>query len=270
MTPPHEEDSSERMTTNSSSSEPGPVKLRVAEGVARLALDAPDRRNALDEPALAALIDRAAALRDREDVRAVLLSGRGPVFCAGFDLKAAAADETLMPALIRRLSEAVRTIRRLPVPVVARVQGAAIAGGCALLSACDFVLVAADARLGYPVHRIGISPAVTLPTLLRAVRPGAARALVVRGELVDGREAARFGLATESYPDEGALDDAVESLLRNLVAKPPRALARTKAWLNELERVESDAPFDAAAEASASGAAGEEHRDLLRRAWGSR
>src|SRR5690606_12641741 len=112
-----------------------------------------------------ALERRVHAIASDSSARVVLLTGAGHAFCAGFDLGAAVEQPALMAHFIQRLSDINRSIRRLPQVVVAAVQGAAIAGGCAILSACDFVVVCPDATLGYPVHRIGVSPAVTLPLL---------------------------------------------------------------------------------------------------------
>ena len=105
-------------------------------------------------------------------IHIVLLRGEGRAFCAGFDLPAALEQPDLMEQFIERLSGTLRAVRRLPHVVVAAVQGGAIAGGCALVTACDFVMASPDAKFGYPVHRLGISPAVTIPTLQQTMGPG--------------------------------------------------------------------------------------------------
>src|SRR5262245_50346322 len=146
------------------------VKLTIHGPIATIALNDPPRRNALGLQmfeALEAAIDR---VRNSASVHVVLLTGEGDSFCAGFDLAAAVDDPTLMATFIRRLSAALRDLRRLPQVVVACVPGAAVAGGCALLTACDFAFVAPDAQLGYPVHRLGVSPAVTIPTLQQSLK----------------------------------------------------------------------------------------------------
>ena len=163
-----------------------------------------------------------------------------------------------------------RALRRLPQVVVAAVQGAALAGGCALLSACDFVFVAPDATLGYPVHRIGVSPAVTIPTLRLAAGDGPARALLMSGRLIDGREAVRIGLASHLAESSATLHDEATAFCRALAEKGPNALRATKAWLNELDGSLDDAPFDRAAIASASLADGDEAVAMLRAFWSKR
>ncbi|MCI0362547.1 MAG: enoyl-CoA hydratase-related protein, partial [Phycisphaerales bacterium] len=134
---------------------------------------------------------------------------------------------------------------------------------CAILSACDFVFVAADATLGYPVHRIGVSPAVTIPTLHQAIGFGAARSLLMGGQLITGADAHRLGLATHLAANASAARAAAASHCQALSHKGTNALRVTKAWLNELDGSLSDAGFDRPAIASAAIATDDEARALL-------
>lgn len=163
-----------------------------------------------------------------------------------------------------------RALRALPVPVVAEVQGAALAGGCALLAGCDFVMVAPDARLGYPVHRIGVSPAVTLPALMANAGAGRSREIAMGGALYDGAEAVRVGLAARCAASALALPAEARSLCEALARKGPHALRATKAWLNDLDGTRSDARFEHTAAASAAAAEGDEFATLLRAFWAAR
>jgi methylglutaconyl-CoA hydratase len=168
-----------------------------------------------------------------------------------------------MAEFIMRLSRLNRALRRLPQVAVAEVRGAAIAGGCAILSACDFVFAARDAKLGYPVHRIGVSPAVTIPTLQQAIGPGAARSLLMSGELIDAEETHRIGLVTHvSDASEAVSIDAMKHC-RALATKGTHALRITKKWLNELEGSLDETAFDGSANASAAMTATQEARRLL-------
>lgn len=246
------------------------VRLETKNGVAEIVLNDPDRRNALGVAMFAHLRDAVERVRaHKDDVRAVLLRGEGSVFCAGFDLSAAVGQPALMGEFIQRLSQIVRAIRRLPQPVTAAVQGAAIAGGCALLSACDFVFVERMAKLGYPVHEIGVSPAVTLPTLMQAIGAGPARGFVMSGALIEGEEAYRLGLATHLV-GEGVAVESARAHCAMMAAKPAGALLATKAWLNELDNSLDDGRFDGPAEASAAIAAHDEAVGMLRAAWSGR
>lgn len=241
-------------------------------GIAVLAMNDVPRRNALGLAMFDALEEAVAHLRADDRPRVVLLTGRGPAFCAGFDLGAANDDPTLMRMFIERLSRLNRALRSLPVPVVAGVCGAAIAGGCALLSACDVVIAETTATFGYPVHAIGVSPAVTLPTLVAAVGAGATRALVLSGHLIDGREARRIGLVTHlvepSNPE--SLDEFARAFTHMLAVKPPGAVRATKAWLNELDGTGDESLFIRTAEASAALTSEPEAIAMLRAVWAAR
>jgi enoyl-CoA hydratase/carnithine racemase len=143
------------------------------------------------------------------------------------------------------------------------VHGAAIAGGCAVLGACDFVFVAPDAKLGYPVHRIGVSPAVTLPLLLPTLGAGAARSLVMSGDVIDGLTAVRLGLATHLAATNETVMQEAESHAHLLAKKGPHALRATKQWLNQLDGSLDDARFDRPAGDSSKQTAHHETRKLL-------
>lgn len=209
-------------------------------GVLRVRLDKPDKRNALDDDMVATLIgvlDRAAT---DPGLRAVVLSGAGEHFCAGFDIVArnAGADDggakpragsiqRRLPTQAHRLVPALLTVQ---VPVVCRVQGWAAGIGLHLAAASDFVVVAEDARLWEPFTERGFTPdsgaTWLLPRLVGTVR---ARELLLLGRALDGREAAEWGLAHRAVPAP-ALDAAVDELVVELAAGPTVALGLTK-WL---------------------------------------
>ncbi len=225
--------------------------LDLSSPVARITLDAPQRRNALGMEMFDALDGAIARVRASQSP-VLLLHGRGRAFCSGFDLSAAERDPAIVATFIERLGELIVALRRLPQVVVGAVHGAAIAGGCALVSACDVVVVSATAKLGYPVHRLGLSPAVSAATLQQAIGAGAARALLLGGQLIDGAAAKRMGLADVLCPtDEDVLPQA-ETICSAIAGNGPDALRATKQWLNELDgsldarRVEGPAAESAA------------------------
>lgn len=227
--------------------------------VAILRLDRPAKRNALTPAMLRALTGH---LATSLSAHAIVLSGVGDVFCAGFDLALANDDPAELEALLRALHDACRALRDMPCPVVASAHGAAIAGGCALLCACDFVVTEPTARLGYPAVRLGVSPAVSAPHLSAAVGPGAARARLLDTHLVDGRDALRLGLASECVDTRAACEPRAIELAHALAAKPPHALAYTKRLMNELE-LAPHTPADAALHASLACVGTAEQRALL-------
>jgi len=232
-----------------------PLRLDLAGPCATITFDDPDRRNALStamfdaiEPALDA-VEASVAGSASDAGRVLRLRGEGRAWCAGFDLDAM-ADDGMLPSFLTRLGGMCRRLRRLDAIVVAEVQGPAVAGGCAIVSACDIVHAGPDAKFGYPVHRLGISPAVSIPTLMPAVESGGARHLMLGGDLVDAATACRLGLAHASHPDRESLAAAVTALCDRLAAMDRATIRATKRFLNELDGTGRDGAFTATLAAS--------------------
>jgi methylglutaconyl-CoA hydratase len=245
------------------------VESHAADHVHTITLNDPSKRNAMGLAmfdGLDAALDSAYA---DDDARIVVVRGNGKAFCAGFDLAAAVDEPECMGEFIARLSDAIRRFRRLPGVVIMAAHGAAIAGGCALLTAGDFIFVARDALLGYPVHPIGVSPAVTIPSLSMKLGDGAARSMLLGGALLTGEQAYACGLASHSV-DAECLDDAVKAYVDDLLMKGPDALRSTKAWLNTLDGSLDNARFDGASAGSCELTMGEEAHTMLRNFWKKR
>lgn len=209
------------------------------DGLVRtLTLDRPEKRNALSADLVAALD---AALIDAADdpaVRVVVLTGAGAAFSAGADLAALQALQTQSAeanlADSERLATLFERIYRLPKPVVAKVNGHAIAGGCGLAAVCDFALVADSAKLGFTEVRIGFVPAIVAVFVRRKLGEAAARDLCLRGHLISAGEAARIGLVTRAVAAE-RLDAEVDALARELATETsPSAVALTKQLLADV------------------------------------
>jgi methylglutaconyl-CoA hydratase len=236
-------------------------------GVAELVIDRPAKRNALTPQMLDELNRAALELSADQSVRAILLRGEGTAFCAGFDLSLCVQSSEPLAAMLTGLSVLIRTLRRSPKPVVIAAHGAAIAGGCALLGAGDLVITDQYAKLGYPVVKLGISPAVSAPSLALAVQGRCARERLLDPALISGIEAARIGLVSRCV-------DLVEDVLpraqieaATLGEKPPHAFAATKRWLATIEGADHDAAFDAALSASLALVGGPEERARLAPLW---
>ena len=206
------------------------VLTALAGGVLTATLNRADKRNAID----IAMIDALTAVLSQADldadVRVVALRGAGRDFCAGMDLNEllASADHTLeqnRQAALHFAGIFVR-MRRLPKPVVALVQGRALAGGCGLATACDLVLATESSQFGYPV----------MTMLCRAVGEKIAFDLATTGRLLDGTEAAAVGLASRVYEDADFEEQAGE-VLRVLAEASPSALAFTKQQFYQLDGV---------------------------------
>lgn len=228
------------------------------------------RRNALSRPMFdeldAALIAVTEAVARRQAASCVLLTATGRAFSSGFDLGACVADASTMGTFLQRLSSAVRSLRSMPCPVVAAVQGPALAGGCALVTACDVVLASTGARFAYPVHRIGLSPAISLPTL-RGHTGGGARTVALAPEPLDAAAAHALGLVHEIVEDPSALEARGLAVSRQLLAKGPQAIASIKRWMNAHDGSCDLAALNATLEASMATGSSDESRSMLAATW---
>jgi methylglutaconyl-CoA hydratase len=207
------------------------LKVETSGGVARLTLDRPGIRNAFDDALIAALTKALRELDADGAVRAIVLAGNGPAFCAGADLnwmKRMAGygyEQNLADA--QALAEMLKTLDRMRKPTIARVHGAAFAGGVGLVSACDIAIGAPEAKFCLSEARLGLSPATISPYVVRAIGERAARRYFLTAEVFDAAEAHRIGLLTAVSPSE-KLDGEIEEILQHLTQGGPQALAKIK------------------------------------------
>jgi methylglutaconyl-CoA hydratase len=220
----------------------------------RIAMARPERRNAFD----AALIDQlAAAFADVGDARAVVLSGDGPSFSAGADVEWMRSsvdlsyDENVADAL--RLRAMLEAIDSCPAPVVGRVQGHALGGGCGLVACCDIVIAEPATQFAFSEVKLGIVPAVISPFALAKIGSGAARRYFVTGERFSAAEALRIGLIHE-VADE--LDGAVERVVHELLSAGPSAARAAKELARAPQSAEETARRIAAHRTSLEGQEG--------------
>lgn len=231
-----------------------PVLEVVDDGPVRtLWLNRPAVHNALDEGLMAELTAALQAIRHDASVRVVVLAGRGRSFCAGGDLnwmqRAARNGPAENLADARRLAALFQAVRTSPTPVIARVQGNALAGGTGLVAACDIAIADTTARFGVTEVRIGLVPGVISPYLVEAIGARAASRCFLTGERFAAEEAHRLGLVHElCAPDQ--LDATVQRCIGELLAGGPVALAEAKALLRavagrplEAELVETTAAW---------------------------
>ena len=244
------------------------VLTTIEGGIATLTLNRPDARNALSPELIEAMNAAVESLaHETGRVRVMILAGAGKSFCAGMDLKGVLSDPKKMAEMLRGLSRFSRAVRRLPVPTIARVQGAAVGGGCGLMVVTDFAITHPEAKVGYPEVDLGVCPAVVAPWLIKKIGAGRARAILLAGGTMSGEEGFKVGLATHLIP-ESQLETATIELAGKLLRGGANALAVTKRWLNELDGSMEDAPFEKAAELSAQVIAGEEAQQRLRKIYG--
>lgn len=213
------------------------LETTLQQGVAVIWLNRPDVRNAMSAQLIAELTDAVGAAAEDNDVRAIVLAGRGKAFCAGADLNGMKAASQCGPAENRadagKLATLLRTIAEAPKPTVARVHGPAFAGGLGLVTACDIAIASYDAKFCLTEVRIGLVPAMISPYVIRAMGPRAASRWFLSAEVFDGAEAYRMGLVQEIAPPE-ELDAAVNTMLGQLLLGGPAALAATKQLIREV------------------------------------
>ena len=223
------------------------------EGVRRITLNRPERRNAMT-PEMQEELMLAMEESVESDSRVVVFAGAGDAFCAGLDLSALQRmndrSEAEYTADAKRIARLFRTLFELPKPTIALVQGPAIAGGTGLATMCDFTLAAPGAKFGYTEVRIGFVPAVVSAYLVLQVGDQRARELLVTGRLFDGVEGQRLGLVTEVMAEE-ELESRAQGFARLLMENSPASMRATKALLAEQNRVWLDAAIEAAMAANA-------------------
>lgn len=207
------------------------LEILHENGVATVWLNRPEVHNAFDEHVIAELTDALRALDADGNVRAVVLAGRGKSFCAGGDLDwmrrmaGYGRNENLRDATA--LAEMLRTLATLSKPTIARVHGAALAGGTGLVAACDIAVAAPEASFGTTEVRLGLIPATIGPYVVRTIGARAAQRYFLTGERFGADEALRLGLVHEVVATD-ALDARIGELLDALLAAGPQALASAK------------------------------------------
>jgi enoyl-CoA hydratase/carnithine racemase len=217
-------------------------------GVARVFLDRREKSNALGSALLERLAEALEALAHDDGLRAVVLGGHGKSFCGGADVaELRALDATTARQFILRVHRACEAARRLPVPVLARLQGAVVGAGLELAAACDLRIAAHGTRFAMPEVRLGIPSVVEAALLPRLIGSGRAAWLVLTGEAIDAAQAERWGLV-EQVCDVQDLDRAVSQALDSLLAGDRDALRAQKELLQRWQEQPLAASIDASVE----------------------
>ncbi|WCM94858.1 enoyl-CoA hydratase [Acidovorax sp. NCPPB 2350] len=226
---------------------------RDGRGVATLTLADPARLNALGDGLLAALQQALDAVAADPQARVVVLAAQGKAFCAGHDLKDMAAhpDAAWYRRLFAQCSRVMLSIQRLPVPVIARVQGIATAAGCQLVAQCDLAVAAEGARFATSGIHYGLFCATPSVPLVRNVPAKQAMEMLLTGDFIDARTALARGLVNRVAAPE-ALDAEVESLVRSILEKPRAAVAMGKALFYQQRELGVEAAYQLAVQAMAA------------------
>lgn len=221
------------------------LDIDIQDGIATVWLNRPDVRNALNEEVIRELTGAVRALGANPEVRVVVLAGRGIAFCAGADLswmkRMAEYSHVENRASALELAQMLHALHTCPKPTIARVHGAAVAGGMGLASACDLRVAAPAAEFCLTEVRIGLVPATISPYVVQAMGAAAARRYMLTAERISAAEAQRMGYV-HALASTGLIDEAVGHFAKALLAAGPDALARTKKLLTEV----TDHPVDSA------------------------
>src|SRR5215471_10065823 len=216
--------------------------LNFSNEIATITLNRPDRRNAISAEMIGELQSALDAI-ESTPTRVVLLTGAGKAFCAGMDLQMLAAIAKQSPAEnqedSRRIAKLFRRVWSFSRPMIAAVNGAALAGGCGLATLCDFTLAVPEAKFGYTEVRIGFLPALVSVFLTRQIGEKRCRDLLLTGRVIDAAEAKEFGLVSEVVPSGQLLERAME-LANDLLAASPSSICRAKRLLVSAESATLD------------------------------
>jgi methylglutaconyl-CoA hydratase len=217
----------------------GPFVERNDQGpVVVLTLNRPDRRNALGSELIEQLSNALTHADLDTSVRAVVITGAGPSFCAGMDLKetlgpnATPESEKSAVAQVQAIADLLTQVHQLSKPTIAALNGDALAGGAGLALASDFVIAAETVRIGYPEIRRGLVAAMVMQDLVRQVGERRARSLLLTGVPIGAAQAERWGLVNRVVPADCCLREAI-ALGNQLVASAPQAIETTKRLLAE-------------------------------------
>ncbi|MDQ8033454.1 MAG: enoyl-CoA hydratase/isomerase family protein [Bordetella sp.] len=213
------------------------LEVEYRDDTARVWLNRPELRNALDPRLIAELTETFMDLAQDGAVRAIVLGGRGKAFCAGADLNwmrasAAASDADNRDDALT-LATLLQTIAGCPKPTLARIHGPCMAGGMGLAAACDIAIATPAARFALSEVRLGLIPAMISPYVLRAIGARAASRYFLTAEVFDAETARRIGLLHD-WCDEDQLDERIGHLLAQLRLGSPDALAHTKTLIRDV------------------------------------
>jgi methylglutaconyl-CoA hydratase len=228
--------------------------LDSRDDIATITLNRPEKRNAISAQMIADLLSALAEIEE-SSARVAILTGNGKAFCSGMDLEMLIAISTKSPEEniedSRRMARMFRRIWSFPKPLIAAVNGPALAGGCGIAMLCDFTLASPEAKFGYTEVRIGFIPALVSLFVRRQIGDKAARDLLLTGRVIEPAEARALGVITEIVPADRLLARARE-LAETLLAASPTSLVRTKKLLRDSSAAEVDADIERAIAENAS------------------
>jgi len=240
------------------------ILLSTHGGLGTVTMNRPERRNALSEAHMLELLDAFTRLADDGDVRAIILAANGPVFCAGHDFAdMAERDLEAMRELLTVCTQLMRTMQRVPQPVVARVHGIATAAGCQLVASADLAVAAEEAAFAAPGGRGGWFCHTPMVAIARSVGRKRALEMAFTGDSIDARTALAWGLVNRVVPRE-QLDEETERLALAASRGSRASKALGKQILYDTLELDVDAAYDRAVQAMASSALTDDGREAMR------
>lgn len=208
------------------------VEHRESPHCIRLELNRPEKRNALSTPLLQELCNAIEKANEDPQKRVLLLSGSGPVFCAGLDLNEA-MDPSKAHSSAQMVAKTLHTLYSSPLVTIACAHGAAMAGGAGLLAACDIKLITEDFRLGFPETKRGLVAGLVMTLLRRQMSENHLRELLLTAEPIDALRAKEMGLVKKFVEKERLIEEAL-TLAQSVIQGAPQAIAQTKQLLDNL------------------------------------
>jgi methylglutaconyl-CoA hydratase len=212
--------------------EPKTLLVDESDGVVFVTLDRPEVHNAFNEVLIAELIECFGGIESRRSARLVVLRSNGPNFCAGADLNwmskmvAYTREENIRDSSL--LAKMYAVMNECPLPIIGRIQGAAIGGGVGLVAVCDIAITTRESKFGLSEVKLGILPAVISPYVISKIGQSHARALFLTGERFDADRALRAGLVHRVVEGADALDAAVNDTIAQLRTSGPEAVRECK------------------------------------------
>jgi methylglutaconyl-CoA hydratase len=230
------------------------VAYRVERGIARITLNRPERRNALDQELLTEMREALRVSAFDDSVRVVVVAGSGKDFCSGMDLRSfaddASGDVAKFQTEARNMAGLLLDMRRHPRPIVAAVQGRALGGGCGIATAADMVLASDSAQFGYPEINIGFVPAIVMALLRRLVSERRAFELIATGETISAPTALHYGMINRVFAAD-AFERETGEFVSHLASKSTSALALSKELFYRTDVMQFEAAIEAGAEVNA-------------------
>ncbi|MEZ5359039.1 MAG: enoyl-CoA hydratase/isomerase family protein [Candidatus Zixiibacteriota bacterium] len=219
------------------------VKLEKKGPVAYVSFCRPEIHNAFNDTLIFEMTDLFQSLKDDKDLRVIVLTGEGKSFCAGADLnwmrrvKDYSYEKNLEESLA--LADLFYLIYTMPLPVIGRINGAAIGGGTGFVSVCDIAVAAESAKFSFSEVKIGVVPACIGPYVIKKIGEGKAREFFISGERLTAAEAYRIGLVNRYYPDY-ELDEEIDNLIKTILSSGPNAIKMAKELISNAPLMKPD------------------------------